>query len=284
MTDKIIDKKCGLIMPISGDSIYTEEHWRNMKKIFEDVLNLSTEFKYNLKIVSEKDDVGILQDNIVNGIYESDIIICDVSGRNPNVMFELGMRIAFDKPVVIVKDELTNIAFDIGVIEYIEYPSNLNYVEIEKFKNKLCKKIDHTIKETENGNNSSYLSRFGRFVIQELPSNEITEHKALEKILSKIDILNRNLNNSRNVSNSNFILNESDKERFLPFIKDAINLYVSEKNIHYSKLIYDDELKNYMSNLPLMKTLELSEKDELILLLKAVDDYKTEMRNAELPF
>ncbi|PTK11324.1 hypothetical protein [Mammaliicoccus sciuri] len=284
MTDKIIDKKCGLIMPISGDSIYTEEHWRNMKKIFEDVLNLSTEFNYNLKIVSEKDDVGILQDNIVNGIYESDIIICDVSGRNPNVMFELGMRIAFDKPVVIVKDELTNIAFDIGVIEYIEYPSNLNYVEIEKFKNKLSKKIDHTIKETENGNNSSYLSRFGRFVIQELPSHEITEHKALENILSKIDNLNRNLNNSRSVSNSNFILNESDKERVLPFIKDAINLYVSEKNIHYSKLIYDDELKNYMSNLPLMKTLELSEKDELILLLNAVDDYKTEMKNAELPF
>ena len=36
------------------------------------------------------------------------------------------MRIAFDKPVVIVKNELTSIAFDIGVIEYIEYPSNLN--------------------------------------------------------------------------------------------------------------------------------------------------------------
>ncbi|HDJ5075826.1 TPA: hypothetical protein PQS58_002002 [Staphylococcus aureus] len=131
MTEKNKLKKCGLIMSISSFNTYTTEHWRHVRSIFEDSLLTSEEYKYDIKIVSEKDDVGILQDNIVNGI------------------------------VVIVKDELTSIAFDIGVIEYIEYPSNLNYIDIQECKVKLINKIDNTLKEIENGKNTSYLSRFG---------------------------------------------------------------------------------------------------------------------------
>jgi hypothetical protein len=32
--------------------------------------------------------------------------------KNPNVMFELGMRLAFDKPAIIIKDNRTNYSFD----------------------------------------------------------------------------------------------------------------------------------------------------------------------------
>jgi len=40
------------------------------------------------------------------------MIVCDISGRNPNVMFELGLRLAFDKPAIIIKDEITPYSFD----------------------------------------------------------------------------------------------------------------------------------------------------------------------------
>ncbi|MHB6943589.1 hypothetical protein ACYCG4_23710, partial [Klebsiella pneumoniae] len=72
-------------------------------------------------------------------------IICDVSSRNPNVMFELGMRIAFDKPVVIIKDNATQYCFDSGTIEHLEYPKDMRYSEIEKFKALLKQKIENTI-------------------------------------------------------------------------------------------------------------------------------------------
>ncbi len=55
------------------------------------------------------------------------IVVCDISARNANVMFELGMRLAFDKPTVIIKDERTPYSFDISSIEHLDYPSDLRY-------------------------------------------------------------------------------------------------------------------------------------------------------------
>ncbi|WP_324174296.1 hypothetical protein [Staphylococcus pseudintermedius] len=284
MTEINTTKKCGLIMPISNFNNYTTEHWRHVRSIFEDTLLTSEEYKYDIKIVSEKDDVGILQDNIVNGIYESDIIICDVSGRNPNVMFELGMRIAFDKPVVIVKDELTNIAFDIGVIEYIEYPSNLNYIDIQDFKVKLIHKIDHTLKEAENGKNTSYLSRFGQFTIQELPSKVISEHKAIETLLNKVDNLNRSLNSFKHTNKDNNILNSNEKNRIVKHIVENLFIYIENNNIPRNKIIYDEKIGDYINGIPLIKKLNLSEQEEMILGLRAVEQLKEELLMNELPF
>jgi hypothetical protein len=68
------------------------------------------------------DDIGVIQKRIVQNLYSSDVIVCDVSGKNPNVMFELGMRLAFDKPTLIVKDDKTDYSFDTGIIEHVPYP------------------------------------------------------------------------------------------------------------------------------------------------------------------
>ncbi|WP_353118770.1 hypothetical protein [Myroides odoratus] len=55
----------------------------------------------------------------MNNIYNDEIVVCDVSSKNPNVMFELGLRLAFDKPTIIIKDEKTGYSFDTGVIEHL---------------------------------------------------------------------------------------------------------------------------------------------------------------------
>jgi len=87
-------------MPISEIDGCSAEHW-------EDVLNILCEaideagFKANL--VSSSSDVGVIQKRIIQNLYNNPIVVCDVSGKNPNVMFELGMRLAFDKPTIIIK-------------------------------------------------------------------------------------------------------------------------------------------------------------------------------------
>lgn len=77
--------------------------------------------------MSDADDVGVIQKRIVQGVYGADLIVCDVSCKNSNVMFELGMRLAFDKPTVIIKDDKTDYTFDTGVIEHITYPRDLRF-------------------------------------------------------------------------------------------------------------------------------------------------------------
>jgi hypothetical protein len=61
-------------------------------------------------------------------------VIGDVSCKNPNVMFELGMRLAFDKPTIIIKDDQTSYSFDISPIQNLEYPRDLRFNKIIDFK------------------------------------------------------------------------------------------------------------------------------------------------------
>jgi len=135
MTKKNIEENeqpvCGIVMPISEIDGCKESHWEDVREIIEDSIN-SAGFKANL--VSEADDGGVIHKRIVQNLYDNPILVCDVSGKNPNVMFELGMRLAFDKPTVIIKDDQTSHCFDSGIIEHLEYPRDLRFNSILSFK------------------------------------------------------------------------------------------------------------------------------------------------------
>lgn len=153
---------CGYVMPISDSHDYRSGHWREMREIFDEVCAM-----VGLKdpiIVSESNEVNIIHANIVRNLFEKDIIICDVSSRNPNVMFELGLRIAFDKPIVIIKDDATDYCFDTGTIQHLSYPKDLRYESIKKFKDELKRKIESTLKKYhKEPNESPILELFGSF-------------------------------------------------------------------------------------------------------------------------
>jgi len=95
---------CGIVMPISSIDGCNEAHWSDVHEILTEAIE-DAGFEANL--VSNADDVGIIQKRIIQNLYENPIVVCDVSGKNPNVMFELGLRLAFDKPTIIVKDDRT---------------------------------------------------------------------------------------------------------------------------------------------------------------------------------
>ncbi|VFB08923.1 Uncharacterised protein [Aeromonas salmonicida] len=148
---------CGLIMPIAANEVGSVEHWLHVRKIITDALN-GTGFQ--VKMVSDSNEVNVIQNNIVTNIYSNDIVICDVSSRNPNVMFELGMRLTFDKPVVIIKDKDTPYSFDVGNIQHLEYPRSLNYVEIQQFQLALKEKTLSTLAASKVQGYSPFLSHY----------------------------------------------------------------------------------------------------------------------------
>ncbi|WP_342040413.1 hypothetical protein [Aeromonas caviae] len=148
---------CGLIMPIAANEVGSVEHWLHVRKIITDALN-GTGFQ--VKMVSDSNEVNVIQNNIVTNIYSNDIVICDVSSRNPNVMFELGMRLTFDKPVVIIKDKDTPYSFDVGNIQHLEYPRSLNYVEIQHFQQALKEKTMSTLAASKVQGYSPFLSHY----------------------------------------------------------------------------------------------------------------------------
>lgn len=55
----------------------------------------------------------VIQSTIVNDLDAADLVIVDLTEHNPNVLFELGMRIAFNKPVCLIRAKGTAAIFDI---------------------------------------------------------------------------------------------------------------------------------------------------------------------------
>ena len=185
MTEPKIERTCGLVMPISTLDGCSAEHWTEVKTIITDAVESITDFTFKVKLVSDADDVGVIQKRIVQNLYSSDIVVCDVSGKNPNVMFELGMRLAFDKPTVIVKDDKTDYSFDTGVIEHVPYRRDLRFSSIVGFKKHLAEKVAATIKEAEkNPDHSTFLKNFGTFSVASLKEAEVSSDKVVIEMLS----------------------------------------------------------------------------------------------------
>lgn len=181
-------KRCGLIMPISEFDGCSEEHWKDVKKILEDVVS---EIGLELNMVSEAKEVDVIHKRIVHNLYDNPIVICDVSGGNPNVMVELGIRLAFDKPTIIIIDDKTDFIFDTGVIEHVPYPRSLRHSLIEDFKKRLKVKIMATIdKANEDENYSPFLKHFSRIkptINETTVSSERYIVNMLNSINSKIE-------------------------------------------------------------------------------------------------
>jgi hypothetical protein len=132
---------CGIVMPISEIDGCSAGHWKDVKEIIEKAATMAG---YEAKLVSQSDDVGVIQQRIVQNLYDCEIIVCDVSAKNANVMFELGLRLAFDKPAIVLKDDKTSYSFGTSPIEHLEYPRDLRYSVIQSFKTDLASKITAT--------------------------------------------------------------------------------------------------------------------------------------------
>jgi len=76
-------------MPISSIDGCLENPWSEVLEILNEAIE-SAGFEGNL--VSNADDVGIIHKRIIQNLYDNPIVVCDVSCKNPNVMFELGLR------------------------------------------------------------------------------------------------------------------------------------------------------------------------------------------------
>lgn len=75
----------------------------------------------------------LIQSTIINDLIEADLVIADLTEHNPNVMFELGMRMAEDKPVVLIKALGTGPLFDVdNMLRVFEYSPNLWQTTVEK--------------------------------------------------------------------------------------------------------------------------------------------------------
>lgn len=195
MTDTNEKISCGIVMPISETDGCDELHWAEVLEIITASIEIAG---FAGDLVSNADDVGIIHKRIIQNLYDNPIVVCDVSGKNPNVMFELGLRLAFDKPTIIVKDDHTAYSFDTAAIEHLEYPRDLRFGKVVEFKKKLAAKLRATHEKSRNDPEfTTFLKHFGEFKVAKLEKKEVSgqeyiidELKWLRRSISRLERTN----------------------------------------------------------------------------------------------
>jgi len=121
-------------MPIGEMGDYKSSHWDQVREQVE----LAVTSASMRPIPVWKGEAGsVIPHQIFRNLLDLPFCVAVVSGWNHNVMLELGARIAFDMPVVIVADDETRFAFDIQAVSHIKYPRTLTWRDMERFRQEL---------------------------------------------------------------------------------------------------------------------------------------------------
>jgi Nucleoside 2-deoxyribosyltransferase len=64
---------------------------------------------------------GLIMDDVIKAIREADYLIADLTGRNPNVYYELGYAHSLGKPVILLTQRNDDVPFDLRHHRLIQY-------------------------------------------------------------------------------------------------------------------------------------------------------------------
>ena len=140
---------CFVLMPLSDPDGYTQGHF---KRVYEDILKPACELAgYKAIRGDEVYQTNLIHLDILQKLLDVPMALCDLSNRNPNAMFELGIRQAFDKPVVLVQEVGTKPIFDIAPLRYTEYRNKRIYDEVVEDQQRIAESLKDTQKEFDSG-------------------------------------------------------------------------------------------------------------------------------------
>jgi hypothetical protein len=98
---------------------------------------------------------GAIVNDIWRFIQSADVLIADLTGRNPNVFYELGLAHAARKPVIILTQRVDDVPFDLQGLRWLLYD-----VREPDWSSALRDKLTASIKETLESDESAILPTF----------------------------------------------------------------------------------------------------------------------------
>jgi archaellum component FlaC len=99
---------------------------RHSDEVFKYIIEISCE-KHGYKAVRADhiEKSGIITTQIIQNLLESDLVIADLSERNPNVFYELAVRHASRKPFIQIIKSGETIPFDVAANRTVQYDLSL---------------------------------------------------------------------------------------------------------------------------------------------------------------
>ncbi len=197
-------KKCFIITPIDNEGSPMRRH---IEGIIDSAIIPVLEEEFEIIVAHRMYSPGSINKQVIMSIYESDLVVANLTGLNPNVMYELAFRHAIRKPVItIMEQDDKKLPFDVITERTIFYVNDAKGVlelkenlrkQVDKIENLDCDEIDNpifsalesTLKEKE--------------ILGKINTSEPINKNAIEYIISRLDRIENEVKNNQNKNNQN---------------------------------------------------------------------------------
>ena len=122
-------KRCFMVMPFGRDDLTV---------VYEDFIKPVAEEQCGLEMEKGDDIFGSnpIMDDILNSIQRSDMVIADLTGKNANVFYEVGICHTLNKPVLLLAQSIDDVPFDL----------RHRRVQIYEYTPRGCKRLEAKLK------------------------------------------------------------------------------------------------------------------------------------------
>ncbi|MBP0725547.1 hypothetical protein J5Y03_10140 [Bacillus sp. RG28] len=142
------NKKCFIITPIGGENT---EIRRAAEGIIDSVLQpVLDELGFDVFVAHRMYNTGSITKQVLSKILTDDLVIANLTGLNPNVMYELAVRHAVRKPLVQICEYGTKLPFDINEERTIFYTNDM--AGVVEVKNRFESMVIEAMKDSQPDN------------------------------------------------------------------------------------------------------------------------------------
>ena len=253
--------KCFVIMPF-GDPAKDPEKARRLDFMYSEWLKPCVE---SIEIPGRAGETischradkssrpGEIITHIIENLVSADIVIADLSGRNPNVFYELGARHSVNNNTILIADNLDDVPFDLRGLRTITYKWDPE--QMVNLQRSLKSAIIEILKEPDKIDNPVRRYLYNREVDKLIKQPSPPGYDVVKSILTEMSSLRKAFNEQvveiRDIINRITIRKEDTLDKVN---KDEYNLEFfegiwcdeSDGTIFYAKIINDELLMPYL--------------------------------------
>lgn len=262
MTTAKEKKVCFVITPI-GDN--NSDIRRHIDGIIDQAIVPALGEKYDIVVAHRKYEIGSINDRVIKSVFESDLVIANLTNTNPNVMFELAIRYSFGKPAIVIAEEGTKLPFDVideNTAFYVNDPAGAN--ELKQRIIEFEKGIDFEKKEY--GPVFKVINKIPLY--NEVESGmDVSNESLLQYVIDRLDSLEKNLNIRGQTKVYTVVKDDGEKQILLKIS------FMQNKSINKDKIKM--ELINILAPYCLRNLPEIIIKEEIMeiyFIIKSTDE------------
>lgn len=188
-------KRCFIITPIGGERSDIRDALDGLlKNVLSPVLIDAGFEDKDITVAHQMKDSGSINTQLITRIIEDELCIVNLTGLNPNVMYELAIRHAVGKPVVIIAEQGTKLPFDIIDQRTIFYSNTM--LGAVHLKDALSEMIENILSCDDNVIDNPIIKIIKDNAILNKIKSDGREHSELSLVLNKLSNLEERIVNT----------------------------------------------------------------------------------------